>query len=389
MTRSHPMHWIQDGVLAVFLAAVAIAELWVPFESRQGDGSLGLGTFVAVALCLGLVFRRRFPLATIVAMVVLWVTVHTITPIPVLFWGQFVPFLVAVYSVARHERGWRLPAGAVTAAALLLFFDFRIDVLQAPEEMAFHWTVTVVVGIVGRSLAVFESKARDSARRAAAIESEGRLQTLEAIADERARIARELHDVVAHSVSVMVVQAGAAEQAVDDQDIVREALRTIRSTGATALGEMRRVVAMLREPGEQGELEPQPGAGALQALIDETRAAGLRAELLIEGSLRQLPVGLDLTVYRIVQEALTNVRKHATASSTRVTLRFLPDEIEVEIRDDGSGAGDASGVGPDRIGHGLIGMRERTTLYGGRLEASSAPDGGFRVLAVLPAGAVI
>ena len=181
----------------------------------------------------------------------------------------------------------------------------------------------------------------------------------------------------------MVVQAGAAEQVVDDDpDFVRSALGTIRSTGTGALGEMRRVVAMLREPDGAGTLEPQPCTAGLSALVDEARAAGLQAQLRVEGDERRLPLGVDLAVYRIVQEALTNVRRHAFASSADVLVRLSEDSVEVEVSDDGRGARrDAPSAG-----HGLIGMRERALLYGGQLEALSRPGHGFTVRASLPLG---
>nr|WP_227412195.1 MULTISPECIES: sensor histidine kinase [unclassified Cryobacterium] len=210
------------------------------------------------------------------------------------------------------------------------------------------------------------------------------MQALQAVADERARIARELHDIIAHSVSVMVVQAGAAEQAADDEAIVRQALQNIRTTGTSALADMRRVVAMLRTPDDERSLEPQPGLAELPRLIDQACDAGLDTELRIEGEPLELPDGLDLAVYRIVQEALTNTRRHSSARSAIVTVRFTAGEVEVTVADDGIGA---SGK-PNSHGHGLIGMRERATLYGGRLETTSEP-GGFVVHAVLPVGVLL
>jgi signal transduction histidine kinase len=381
VTRRDLVHRIQDASVALVLCGVAIAELWVPLQSLQGGGSKPLGTALAVLMCGALLFRRIAPLATLGAMVGLWVLVYSITPVPVLFWGQFVPFLIAVYSVARHGKGWRNIAGAGVAAALLVFFDLRVDVLQYPEEIIFHWAVTAVVWASGRGLSMLEKRAADAATRASEVEAESRMQALQAVADERARIARELHDIVAHSVSVMVVQAGAAEQAADDEAVVRRALQTIRTTGTAALADMRRVVAMVRAPEDDRPLEPQPGMAELPRLIEQARAAGLDANLIVEGDQFDLPEGIDLAVYRIVQEALTNTRRHASARTALVTVRFAADDVEVLVTDDGTGAS-----GDQPAGHGLIGMRERAALYGGRLDATSRPGGGFVVHAVLPVG---
>ena len=176
------------------------------------------------------------------------------------------------------------------------------------------------------------------------------------------------------------MQAGAAEQVVDDDPaFARKALATIRTTGADALAEMRRLVAMLRDSEESVALAPQPGIEALPALIADARLSGLEVSLVVEGPQRTLPVGLDFAEYRIIQEALTNVRRHATASSVDVHLRYGDDDIQIEFRDDGKGAS-ASGVD----GHGLIGMHERAELHGGRLETGSASGQGFTVRAVLP-----
>jgi signal transduction histidine kinase len=207
---------------------------------------------------------------------------------------------------------------------------------------------------------------------------------MSAVLDERTRIARELHDIVAHAVSLIVVQAGAAEPVVEeDPSFAREALRAIRTTGAGALAEMRRMVVVLREGDEPDLLAPQPGVQALPELLAQARAGGLPATLLVEGTAAPLPAGLDLVVYRIVQEALSNVRKHAAASRAEVRLAYHPDRLCLEISDDGRG----EGSGPSAGGHGLIGMRERATLYGGRLEASGVPGSGFTVRAVLPLAA--
>ena len=370
-----------DVGLATLLATIGVAEIWVPLPSVMGEGSRLFSTVVVVILCGVLALRRTAPLVTASVALLTWPVLFTVTPVLVLFWGQFVPMAVAVFSVARHGRGREPWYGAAVGAGTLLFFDLRVEVLQDASEIVFHWMVFVVAWSFGWGLSRMERRAHESTQRAIDVEVAAAEQTMAAVVEERTRIARELHDVVAHSVSVMVVQAGAAEQAVDDDpEFARTALAAIRSTGTGALAEMRRVVAMLRDAEDVGSLVPQPGVEAVPELVAEARRNGLDASLEIEGAPRPLPVGLDLATYRIVQEALTNVRRHAAASSVTVLLRYGEDDVEVEVRDDGQGmAADAVDAG-----HGLIGMRERAALYGGRLETASALGAGFVVRAVLP-----
>jgi signal transduction histidine kinase len=376
---------VQDAALAAVLAAVSMVEIWLPLESAQGEGSRVAVTVTAVLACAALAFRGVAPLPVLLAIVLTWPVVYTLVAIPVLFWGQFAPFLVAVYSVARHGRGREPLYGALAAAALLLFLDLRVSVLSSPEEIVFHWTATTLVWLAGWGLGVFERRARASALLAAEVEVASRTQTITAIAEERARIARELHDIVAHSVSVMVIQAGAAEQVVDDDPaFVRSALGTIRATGSGALAEMRRLVSMLRDrdaDGNSAPLAPQPGLEGLPDLVETARRSGAHVELRIEGDIQELPIGVDLAAFRVVQEALTNIRRHSSAAHVWVTVRRSPDQLEVEIVDDGKTS--AAAASPS-LGHGLLGMRERAELYGGTVEAGPLPEAGFRVRARLP-----
>jgi signal transduction histidine kinase len=208
---------------------------------------------------------------------------------------------------------------------------------------------------------------------------------LDAVAAERARIARELHDVVAHAMSVMVVQAGAARTALGREPATaEEALRRIEEVGRDGLGEMRRLIGLLRPTDDPAVLVPQPDLAHLDELLGTMRHAGLQVEALVEGDPRGLPRGVELTAYRVVQEALTNVLRHAGESHARVLLRFSEDAVEVEVFDDGLGA---PREGTTLGGHGLIGMRERVELFGGSLETGPRPGGGFQVRARLPAGA--
>ncbi|WP_157509424.1 sensor histidine kinase [Glaciibacter superstes] len=374
------LHRVLDAAFAALLAAIAIVEIWLPLDSAEGDGSPVLSTVVAVILCAALAFRRVWPLPVALIVLLTWPIVFAIHPILILFWGQLVPIVVATYSVARYARPLGSYVGGLAAVACLLFFDFNVEELQDPGEIFFHWLVVPLSWVIGKVVHTSERRATESRQLAIEIETESRTRVLSAISDERARIARELHDVVAHAVSVMVVQAGAAEQVVtDDPEYARKALATIRTTGADALTEMRRLVAMVRDDDDPGDLRPQPGMGGLEALVDDARSGGLDVSFSAEGDVRALPTGLDLAAYRIVQEALSNVRRHASASRVEVIVRYAPDSVVLEVRDDGTG-----GHGDVTHGHGLIGMRERAALYGGSLEAVASDGRGFTVRAVLP-----
>ena len=368
-----------DAGLAVGLAVIGLAEVWVPFSSVQGSGSRTAVSIVVVLVTLPLALRRVAPLPAAVVVLLSWPVVFLVAQMPVLFWGQFVPMVVAVFSVARHGRGREGFYGAAAGAVTLLYLDLRVDVLQTPGEIVFHWLVFIVAWSMGRWLHVAEDRAAESLRRAIEVEVGSAERAMAAVVEERTRIARELHDVVAHSVSMMVVQAGAAEQVVDDDpEHVRAALHTIRTTGTDALAEMRRVVAMLRDSEEAGSLSPQPGIGQVDTLVESARSHGLEVTVTVHGHARTLPAGLDLAAYRIVQEALTNVRRHAHASHAAVTVTY-GGSLELEVVDDGVGPGSTVG------GHGRVGMRERAALYGGHVIAGAREDGrGYAVRAVLP-----
>ena len=259
-------------------------------------------------------------------------------------------------------------------AGLLLAVDLTVAELQSPGEIVFHWTVVVGAWVVGFVAHRRESRAVEAEHRARAAEDQAR----ESARRERERIARELHDVIAHSVTTMVVQAGAGEQALDDRDEVAAALGAIRSTGTEALAELRRMLDVLRLPDEDASLVPQPGLAALPVLLDQAREAGLTVRLAEVGQARVLPAGLDLAAYRIVQESLTNIRRHSGASNAQVALTWGTDALEIEVGDDGRGARRSD------VGHGIAGMQERAALYGGHVRTVSSPGAGFTVHALLP-----
>lgn len=371
-----------DPSLALAVAAIGLAEVWVPLESRQGSGSPVVSSVGILLAAVALTQRRRHPLASGLVVLVIPLFLWLAAPGFVLFYGEFVPMAIAVFSMARHGRG-RVPIyGGVAAAATLLAVDLFVEALQGLGEVVFHWGVFATVWAFGFGLRQFELRARESTDRAIAAEVASTERAMAAVVAERTRIARELHDIVAHSVSMMVVQAGAAEQVVDDDPaFVRQALGTVRTTGTGALAEMRRLVAMLRDDDDEPDLlGPQPGLAGLPALVEDTAASGIESTLTVHGRDRALPAGVDLAAYRIVQEALTNTRRHARADAVRVVLTYGEDALDIEVHDDGTGSGESRA---DGAGHGLVGMRERAVMYGGWVDA--APLGtGFRVRAHLP-----
>jgi signal transduction histidine kinase len=374
-----------DAALAGLLLALGMAEIWGALPSRDGSGS-PLWTSVAVVLCtVPLVLRRIRPLAVVAVLAGGMFVLYAAVPLYVLFYGTFVPIALAAFSVARHARGRGAYYGAAWLAVGVVGVTVFAQGQATPGALAFNVGGLGLAWLAGRGLAVFEQRAAESRRRAVESEVAAATLAMSAVLEERTRIARELHDIVAHAVSLIVVQAGAAEAEVEENPaFARDALRAIRATGTGALAEMRRMVTILREADEPDLLTPQPGVDALPELVAQSRDSGLDATLTVDGPAGPLPTGLDLAVYRIVQEALSNVRRHAAASRAEVRLTYRPDRLCLEVVDDGVGTvGGASAPG----GHGIVGMRERAALYGGRLETTGVPGSGFTVRAVLPLAA--
>jgi signal transduction histidine kinase len=240
--------------------------------------------------------------------------------------------------------------------------------------------MATAAGLLGTSTRNRQALLASLEERAARLELERDQQGRLAAAAERARIARELHDVVAHSVSVMVLQAGAVRHKLPAElEDDRAALGHVERTGRAALAEMRRLLGAMRSDGEGVDFAPQPGVDGLRALVEEVELAGLPVELHVEGETFALPRAIDLSAYRIVQEGLTNALKHARATKADVTLGYAPDELRIEVRDDGRGASSNDGRG-----HGLVGVRERVKIYGGEMSATTRPEGGFVLTARLP-----
>ena len=364
--------WRDPWVIDVLLVAglLLFGAVWA---KRSGDLSVALP--LVFAQTLPLLGRRRFPLLTFALVIAatspLTVGVHSLNPLP--------PFL-AFYSVAAHaERPRALLAGVAGLVALVFPVLHETDYGFAP--FVFHLLVFPAAWVLGDNLRTRRAYYAALEERAERAERERDEQARQAVAEEQARIARELHDVLAHNVSVMVVQAAAARDVFDSRPArAREALGSIEQTGRSALQELRRLLGGVRT--EEAELAPQPGLARLPELVDQVRRAGFAVDLRIEGAARPLTAGVDLAAYRVVQEALTNTIKHARASSAHVHVRYGDGRIELDVADDGVGfTGNGSGGG-----HGLIGMRERVALYGGELETATRPEGGFLVHASLPAG---
>jgi signal transduction histidine kinase len=364
-------------VADVLLAAALL--LWALLEvAFQPGPSPTWGRIVfAVVVTVPLAVRRQAPgvVVAIVAVAIVAWSLHANEPE-----SGTMPFpsvLLAAFSVAVYARR---PAVAVAGgAALLGAMLLAVESAYYPGSPNASNLAILSLFLGGAWAAGWLVRQRAAQARHAVEESGDRAR--QAVDEERARIARELHDAVAHSVSIIAVQAGAAEELIErDPAQAREHMAAVRRTSREAMAEMRRLLDVLRadEPG----YAPQPGLARLPDLLDEVRDAGVPVELVEDGERPHLPPGLDLVVFRVVQESLTNVRKHAPGASARVALRYRPTAIELEVVNGPSAApGTANGTRP---GHGLIGMRERVHLFGGRIDAEPSIDGGYRVLAVLP-----
>jgi signal transduction histidine kinase len=358
-----------DLVLAVGLALLALIEIswpggFVATGPIEGDRAVLVPT--ALAMTLPLALRRRWPLATMLV-VFTGAAVQEVLTTPLDGLSGITAILLAAYSVAAYSEQAHAVIGLAGGLALSLVSGVG-DAVFAAVLIAGAWGAG---RIVRRQNLLLDALAREQEARERA-----------AVADERARLARELHDVVAHSVSTMVVQAEAGESLLArDPERSRDAFVSIMSSGRQALGELRRMLGLLRRADGEPALAPQPGLAQVQALAEQMRGVGLPVELAIEGEPRELPAGVDLSAYRIVQEALTNTLKHARPATAHVTIRYGHDDVEVEVVDDGRPSPNGSDGG-----HGIAGMRERARLYGGTLEAGSGEGGGYSVLARLPAG---
>ncbi len=361
---------VADALLAIVLTVLLLV------EASTGDAGWQPLKAAALLLTLPLAWRRRQPL--LVFGLVIMGAVIAIRPVE---YVGFVSVMIAAYSVGAYGRYRLLSLGVLllTATAILVVFG---GVLPPIPDVAGPYLVLLPLWLVGDALHAWRLRAATSENRVTRLEREQEQATQAAIAAEQARIARELHDVVAHNVSVMVVQAGAARHVLHaSPDQATEALLAVEASGREAMTELRRLLGLLSHDAEVA-LAPQPGLEQLTALVRRVRAAGLPVEPRIEGQPQPLPPGLNLAAYRIVQEALTNALKYAGGARTEVVLTYRQDELKVEVLDEGPGVPAHARETPR--GRGLIGMRERVSLYGGTLEAGSRLDRGYAVRAWLP-----
>jgi signal transduction histidine kinase len=390
--RARPL--VADGLLAALLAAFSLVALW--YANRDCDGGCRPGGAFAVALVLAqtlpLAWRRRHPL--VVGLVTGLATAgYGLAPYPDLAMPIPIGGVVGLYSVAAWgSRRAALASGAVAAVMVVVTLSLPrtdADVVDA----AFVSLALAGAWLLGDRARVQRALAAELQERAARLERERAEEAGRAVASERARIARELHDVVAHHVSMMVVQAEAGPVAVEhDPARAAGAFEAIGATGRQALVEMRRLLGMLRGDEEQApSLAPQPGLAEVPSLVEQVGRAGLRVELVLEGAQVALPAGVDLSAYRIVQEALTNAVRHSGAGRARVLVRYGEHELQLRIENGLESASGRQSRDSDRqtgrsgrSGRGLLGMKERVNLFGGELHAGPGPDGGFTVDARLP-----
>ncbi|WP_460349071.1 sensor histidine kinase [Actinoallomurus acanthiterrae] len=380
--EAHPI--MADALMSVLLAAAFLAAVTLQGDNgASGTRPDAFSLVLSSMALLSLTVRRRVPVTVLGfatgVCVALTATGYDIS-------APAVAVLIATYTVAAHRGlATSLPAGAATLMAFIVMLislgaDFWPTVTNAILFIGVWW--------LGRSLRLRRAYLDELEARARRLERAREADSRAARTEERSRIARELHDVVAHHVSVMTVQAGAARRILErDPDAVRDALTTIEQMGRTALGEMRRVVGVLRTEAEpvRGELSPQPGVSDVGELVDHLRETGMQVQLWIEGESRSLSPGVDLAAFRLIQEALTNTLKHAGPQARAwVRIHFTDRHLTVEVEDDGRGLAAGLGQSNGSRGHGLVGMRERVALYGGDLRIGPRSGGGFEVRARFP-----
>ncbi|MGZ8822068.1 MAG: sensor histidine kinase [Aeromicrobium sp.] len=369
-----------DAVIVLLACAAALTISTRADGSRPDGVRLGFETVAVVVMTLGLLLRHRapfvIPAGTWLLSAVLSIVDGSLVvgEAPISIVGMIAAVLLGDL---RDQRQARVGLAVVVASAATVAYQDPAhsvgDLFFVPGLFAVGWLVGFALHErTEQTEAAEERAARAEWRR----ENEGRV----AVAEERARIARELHDVVAHAVSVMVLQVGALRHRLPAEDVVsRDTLQNVEEAGRNALTEMRRLLEAMRREGDHHDLAPQPGLDQIEALLDDVRAAGLDARLKVHGDPVQLSPGLDLSAYRIAQEGLTNVIKHAHTRHAEVHLRYGTHDLELEILDNGEGP-----AASDGLGHGLVGVSERVKLYGGTMTAGATETGGFALRARLP-----
>jgi len=369
-------------LLIIATAAQAAVSTATRYDLPDASGSqLVFEVVAASVVVLTLLGRRRWPFGAPAA---LWILSAAVSFVD----GELITSQPAVYLAGmaaalmlgnlRGERQARAGLAVVVGSAAILVAN---DPGHDTADLVFVPLIFGVIWLVGYALRERAERTEAAEERALRAERDRESAARLAVAEERTRIARELHDVVAHAMSVMVLQVGAVRHKLPEASAEqREALRNVEQTGRTALAEMRRLLDAMRYEGDELELAPHPGLDQLGSLVEDVRASGLDVSLWIGGEPFDLPAGLDLSAYRILQEGLTNVLKHAHASRADVEVHYGPDEVRVEVRDDGRGAPTIA----DGLGHGLVGVAERVKLFGGEMSTGTTSGGGFVLRARIP-----
>lgn len=331
---------------------------------------------LTVLTVLPLAARRRYPLAAFWIVVIAAQAVRENAT-----WVTVLAYVIAAYAAVAYSRYRTQAIASLVLAAVLAGFAFRHADPSLPGWSG-PFFVLLVAGVLATLIRWWQMRLRASQRRFTELQQAQEEATRRAVELERARIAAELHDVVTHNVSVMVIQTGAARKVMDaEPQLSKEAMLSVEASGRAALSELRHVMGLLSATDDErpGGLEPQPGLDRLDVLIERVRAAGVAVNVAVSAPPGPLPPGVDLTAYRVIQEALTNTIKHAIGATATVTIGYDGDWLEIEVADTGGTPGDGSGAG-----RGLIGLRERLAVYGGTLETGRRLTGGFRLRARLP-----
>ncbi|MFE3452856.1 sensor histidine kinase [Nonomuraea sp. NPDC059194] len=368
------LDWAIAAIVAVFSLAEEFGGRTV--EPDRAHPALWIGLALASAALVAV--RRRIPFAALAVYTVFGGVAIPLSQETLGAWQFYVELLLLFTLMAEvPPRNWRTPAGLALALGFVGLIVFTDDAPIGPGDLAIALVMTSVAAGAGLAVQRYREVAAQAQER-------GALLAREAVNEERNRIARELHDIVAHSVSVMVMQSGAVRRCLnEEQTREREALTIVEEAGRGAVHELRRMLGVLRSGPETEVNIPQPSLARLEELVEQVRVAGLDVKLDVRGEPVPLSAGLELSAYRIIQEALTNTLKHAGATRVAVTVAHRRTELSLEITDEGPTPGHEP---PERrgLGHGLIGMSERVALFGGRMEAHPLPEGGFTVRATLP-----
>ncbi len=374
---------VVDSALAGLLTIAGLLSLTArPSDTNPRHADVWAYLLVLVGFGV-LALRRRYPVTVLVvvtaASVVYVLRDYTENGLPVIA-------LIALYTVASltSRREWGTAVAVITVLLLAVTLFNREDL--SVGDLAGNVAIFGIAAVFGDSVRTRRAYTRQLELRAADLERNQEAEAQRAVAEERLRIARELHDVVAHAMSVVAVQSGVGAHVIDsDPAEAKRILENVKVSSRAALNEMRRLLGVLREEdGARGTLTPAAGLESVNELAEGLRRAGVPVSVRVEGVRPAVPPGLDLTAYRIVQEALTNVLKHAGPATVAVTIDYHPDSVCIDVADNGRGASTAPADGQSGDGHGLLGMRERVAVFGGRLDAGSRAGGGFRVTATLP-----